>query len=161
MDKAKIFKIITYLLGIILAYIIVYSTIAYGFYYFSKQSKDSQCDTDARMYFQSGWGSVKSSLNTHTLSYIYHYDKTSDACYMLVNYNFGSNPVLETYTFVDMNKKVQFLGTPQKLGSFMEDLFPNGNFDLEECYVMGKECASGDQFLANVYQYFGGNEIKK
>jgi len=121
------------------------------------QSSQSQCDTDAKAYMAKQWKlNDYEGYKTLSLTYDSHYNKSNNACYVLVKYNFEFTGLSTgvSYTLANVSTK-NIYGFATTVGNYQSDKFPDGTSNLLACDVEGAQCFSADGFLTLTKPYMG------
>lgn len=113
----------------------------------------SKCSNDAKIWFNENWASSRNEKETMLLDFSNHYNKSSNKCFIFVEYHFG-HAVGASWT---NNITLWDVYENSKYGDFAENHFISYSGEPKDtvitCEVLDKKCTSVDQFNSLVQPY--------
>jgi hypothetical protein len=117
----------------------------------------AKCSRDAKVWFNQNWERDK---DTVLLDYTNHYNKSTNSCFISIEYHYNANPVVKTQSEWVNNISLWNVYENDKIGEFTQDhvldfsLSPDKSTnDILTCWVDANKCSSLNQYEANIRPY--------
>jgi hypothetical protein len=116
----------------------------------------AKCSRDAKTFYLEGWSRDKDTI---ILTYINHYDKKDNKCFVLIEYHYNSHFAGSSGDSWTNDMVVYDVYENAKYGHFSENHYTyykptiNTRSEVITCEISGKKCASIEEFNSLVSAY--------